>query len=137
MMGVPLKPCSSSVWRMAPTRPSIMSDGRDNVGAGLGMGKGHVRQQGQRFVVLDGAIVNHAAMAVAGVFAQADIGDDQHSGVASLMRRIACWIMPWRSYASEPTSSFSFGNAKEQHGRNAEARDALHFTAQMLQRPLA
>ena len=46
-----------------------MSDGRDHISPGLGMGEGHLGQKFQGRVVVHLAVVDHAAVAVAGVAA--------------------------------------------------------------------
>ena len=51
--------------------------GRDDVGAGFGMGERHLGQHLQGEVVVDVAVLDDAAVTVAGVFAEADVGDDE------------------------------------------------------------
>ena len=79
-------PSSSSWWRIVPTRPSIMSLGRDRVGAGLGVGDRGFRQQLDGDVVVDLAVADEAAVAVRGVLAEADVGDHGQVGVGLLQR---------------------------------------------------
>src|ERR1700683_72864 len=50
---------------------------RDDVGASARVGQGFARKELQRFIVEDFTVANHATMAMAGVFAHADVGDDQ------------------------------------------------------------
>ena len=46
------------------------------------MGNGNLSQQRQGFIVVDGAaVLQHAAMTVFGVFAQANVGNDNQLGV--------------------------------------------------------
>ncbi len=87
-----------------------MSLGRDDVGAGLGVADGRARQQLERRVVRDLAVLEHAAVAVAGVLAEADVGDQHELGVPrARSARSARWTMPSSSQAPEPSSSFSSG----------------------------
>ena len=51
--------------------------GRDHVGAGPRVHDGHARQQLERGVVEDLLALDHAAVAVRRVLAQADVGDDE------------------------------------------------------------
>ena len=73
-MGVSAKPAVSRARRMAPTRPSIMSEGAIDVGAGARVGNGHPRQE------LEGGVVPHllslhdTAVPVGGVLAEAHVG---------------------------------------------------------------
>ncbi len=46
-----------------------------HVGSGLGVGQGRAGQQVQGGVVIDDLFFHHAAVAVIGVLAQADVGD--------------------------------------------------------------
>ena len=50
---------------------------RDDVGSGLDVRDGRAREQLERRVVVDLSVVDHAAVAVRRVFAQADVGDQQ------------------------------------------------------------
>ena len=52
--------------------------GRSNhVSTGLSVGNSNLSQQRQSFIVVDGAaVLQHAAMTMLGVFAQADVGND-------------------------------------------------------------
>ena len=60
---------------------------RDRVGARLGLGDRGAREQLERLVVVDDAVgAQHAAVAVRGVLAQAEVGDDQQVRVGGLDR---------------------------------------------------
>ena len=60
---------------------------RDGVGARLGLRDGGARQQLERQVVVDDAVgAQHAAVAVRGVLAQAQVGDDEQVRVGGLDR---------------------------------------------------
>lgn len=51
--------------------------GSNHVSTGLSVGYGNLSQQRQSFIVVDGAaVLQHAAMTMLGVFAQADVGND-------------------------------------------------------------
>ena len=60
--------------------------GRDHVRAGLHVRDRGARQQLQRGIVADGAVLHHAAVAVARVLAQAHVGDHQQIRDAVLHR---------------------------------------------------
>ena len=68
----------------------------DDVGAGLGVGDGGAGEQRQRGVVVDLAgRRDDAAVAVRGVLAEADVGDDDEAGGgAASASRTARWTMP-------------------------------------------
>ena len=60
---------------------------RDGVGAGLGLGDRRAGEQLERLVVVDDAVgAQHAAVAVRGVLAQAEVGDDQQVRMGGLDR---------------------------------------------------
>ena len=63
-----------------------MSLGRDDVGAGLGVGDRRLREQLDRDVVVDLAVADEAAVAVRRVLAQADVGDHGQVRVRLLQR---------------------------------------------------
>ena len=68
--------------------------GSDDVGPGLGVADGLLAEQLERGVVVDihpaGVVVDHAAVAVIGVFAEADVGDDEQvrRGVLRRLHRL-------------------------------------------------
>src|SRR5438067_2463645 len=59
---------------------------RHHVGAGLDVRDGGAREQVEGRIVLDGAVLDHAAVAVARVLAQADVGDHEQVGHRVLHR---------------------------------------------------
>ena len=69
---------------MAPTRPSIMSDGRDHVRPRLGLSDRHRGQQGQCLVVVDPPVDHHAVVAVGRVGVEGHVGDHQEVGQLGL-----------------------------------------------------
>ena len=76
MIGRSLKPSASSCARSAPTRPSIMSLGATTSAPARACETAVLGEQLERGVVVDAAVVaHHAAVAVAGVLAEADVGD--------------------------------------------------------------
>ena len=83
---------------------------RDDVGAGGGVRERGARQLLDRRVVDDLLAVEDAAVAVRGVLAQADVGDDD-AGPARrvLSARTAVWTGPSGSAAPLPAASFVSG----------------------------
>ena len=65
---------------MAPTRPSIMSDGATTWAPASACDDRGSHQPLDRRIVEDALAVEHAAVAVLGVLAQADVGDDDQIG---------------------------------------------------------
>ena len=80
MIGVSVKPLPSRAFRIAPTRPSIMSLGAMMSAPACGVRDGFLDEQFERLVVVDITVLDNAAMAVRGVFAKANVGDDEISG---------------------------------------------------------
>ena len=70
------KPASSRPARMAPTRPSIMSDGAMMSAPASAWSTAWRDQQRDRLVVEDPLAVHQAVMAVAGVGVERHVGDD-------------------------------------------------------------
>ena len=87
MIGVSDRPWSSSAARSAPTRPSIMSLGA-TASAPASAWETAVRASSSSVgVVVDHAVrPQHAAVAVARVLAQAQVGDHQQVGMGGLDR---------------------------------------------------
>ena len=67
---------SSSFARMAATRPSIMSEGATMSAPARAWERACSARIAKRGVVGDFTVFDHAAVAVVGVFAEADVGDD-------------------------------------------------------------
>ena len=65
---------------MAATRPSIMSEGATMSAPARAWETRRLRQPFQRGVVIHVVVLDEAAVAVAGVFAVADVGHDQQVG---------------------------------------------------------
>src|SRR3989304_4119888 len=120
-MGVCWKPLTSSAWRMAATRPSIMSEGATMSAparAGLGLG-----QQLERRVVGDLAVFDLAAVAVTGVLAETNVGDDQQPGdflLHCLHRALDDAVL---GVGARRDFVFRFGDAEEDDGGKAQALD--------------
>ena len=86
MIGVSLKPSSSSAARIAPTRPSIMSLGA-TMSAPARACETAVCAISSTLVVVDGAVgAQQPAVAVVGVLAEADVGDHEQIGMRVLDR---------------------------------------------------
>ena len=80
---------------MAATRPSIMSEGATTSAPGPGVGDGHAGQQVQGGVVAHvRRLGDHAAVAVGGVLAEADVGDHEQVAASARMARTACCTTP-------------------------------------------
>ena len=73
-------PRASSAARIAPTRPSIMSDGATMCAPASACETRRLHQPFDRRVVEDALAVEQAAVAVRRVFAEADVGDDEQTG---------------------------------------------------------
>ena len=90
------------------------------------MGKRFLGKQFKRGVVLDRAVLDHAAMAVAGILAEADVGDDRqvrHLVLDGLDRVLHNALV---GVALAADLILMLGNAEEDDRGNAEA---LHFLA--------
>ena len=89
------KPSASSAWRIAATRPSIMSEGATMSAPARACETAVAASHFERGVVIHVAVDDLAAMAVAGVFAIADVGHDQQvRRFRCLMARMARCTMP-------------------------------------------
>src|SRR5450755_1091752 len=110
--------------------------GRNDIRASFDVREGHVAQQLQCFVVLHIAVLDDAAMPVAGVFTQANVGDDQRIRCLGLQTPDRLLDDALLGVCLRAYLVLLVGDAKEQYGWNAQARDALRFTPQVLQRPL-
>ena len=71
---------------MAPTRPSIMSDGRDHVAAGFGLHQRLAHQHRDRLVVEDPAVLDQPVMAVTGEGIERDVAEHAEAGELLLDR---------------------------------------------------
>ena len=76
MITVSVNPSSSSAPRMAATRPSIMSEGATMSAPASACADRHLGKQLEGDVVVDLAVLDHAAVAMVRILAQADVGDD-------------------------------------------------------------
>ena len=90
-----------------PGRPSCRTAQRYRRRLGV---HGDACEQLQRRVVHDLAVLYDAAVAVVGVLAQADVGDDEQLGKARAARGRRLCTAASSSQASEPRSSFSRGS---------------------------
>jgi hypothetical protein len=106
-----------------------MSLGATNVGSGAGQADGGLGKQVKSGVVLDFEAVagfeDDAAVAVAGVLAEADVGDeDQLFDAASvcLSARRPCWTMPFVVIGAGATLVLGLRQAEEEQAAEAQAR---------------
>ena len=77
-------PPASSAWRIAPTRPSIMSDGAMMSQPAFACTSACLHQQLDRLVVEDDLAVHHPVVAVARIGVERDVGDEpdlRHRGL--------------------------------------------------------
>ena len=93
---------------------------RDQVSAGVGVGDGSLRQQRQRGVVVYLAPVQHAAVAVRGVLAQADVGrqNKADAGVADAAQR--AWHRPLGIGCSTPNRVLRIGDSEQEHAADTQ-----------------
>jgi hypothetical protein len=110
-MRVSCRPSASSASRIAPMRPSIMSDGAHDVGTRRRL---RARLLHER---LDGRVVQHVAggideavLSVRRVGIERDVGDDAEPGSAFLSARTARCTSPSAFQASRPSSLFAAGS---------------------------
>ena len=123
MIGVSLRPCSSSAARSAPTRPSIMSLGA-SASAPAAASDTAVRASSSSVRSLSTTpssrstpqwpwlVYSHRHRS----------GITSRSGFAALIARVASWTTPSSSHAPEPSSSFAAGQPEEHHRRDPERR---------------
>ena len=121
---------------MAATRPSIMSDGRHDVGPGLGVAHGHLGEQLEREVVDDLAVLHHAAVAVVHVLAQADVGDHDQLGHLVLDGADGELHDAFGVVGAAGRRVLVRGDAEQQDGRDAEPLDLAHLGQQVADREL-
>ena len=118
---VSAKPASSSAPRMAPTRPSIMSDGRDQVGAGPGVRDRHAAEQRQRRVVEHvrrRAPARRSGRGWCTAQRQTSVAMTS-SGATPRIARIASGTGPASSHAPEPSLVLGRRQAEQQHAADA------------------
>ena len=127
---------------MALTRPSIMSLGA-TISAPAWARLAAVRaEQIERGIVVDfeavAAFDNHAAVAVAGVFAKADVGDEDQlfggAGSADGAQRPCC-TMPFRPGAGA-LLILAFRQAEKQQATQAEAGGFFSFANRFIDREI-
>src|ERR1700683_1021835 len=122
MIATWLKPLLSSAVRIAPTRPSIMSDGATisaPARARARVRQRRARQQFERRVIVDVVATERAAMPVVGVLAHADVGDHGQSGHAFLdfADRALHFAVVVPCLAAHRV--LAFGNSKQDYGGDA------------------
>ena len=122
MIGVSERPCSSSAARSAPTRPSIMSLGRDDVGAGARPARrrcGRAARASRRCRRRRPArstpqwpwlVYSHRQRSVI----------TSRSGCAALIARVASWIDALVVPRAGALLVLGGGQPEQQHGRDAE-----------------
>jgi len=99
------KPAASRPARIAPTRPSIMSDGAMNVASGFGLDQRLAHQDSDGLVVENDAIAQQAIVAVAGIGIERHIAEHADIRTSFLMARIALQTRFSALSASEPVWS--------------------------------
>jgi hypothetical protein len=127
-MGVCLQPAASRARRMAATRPSIMSLGATTSAPALARLTAVRASRSREGIVVHGPAVagfdDHAAVAVAGVLAEADVGDEDQlfgggrgfEGAQALLHDAV--LVP----CAGALLVLGFGQAEEQQAAEAEAR---------------
>ena len=86
----------------------------DDVRAGLGVADGRAREQLERRVVVDLAVVERRRSGRATVYSQrqTSVSSDELREARAAARAARCWTTPSSSQAPEPSSSFSSGIPK-------------------------
>ena len=123
MIGVSLRPCSSSAARSAPTRPSIMSLGA-SASAPAAACETAVRASSSSVASLSTTPSSRSTPQWPWlVYSQRQRSViTSRSGCAALIARVASWTTPSSSQAPEPSSSFAAGQPEEHHRGDAERR---------------
>ena len=138
-MGVSVKPCRSSACRIAATRPSIISLGATTsapASAWLNGGAGQQRQC--RIIVHSPALVppDDAAMAVAHVFAQADICKHQQFGQFLLQQPRRLLHDAVGRISARSLFILPFGNPEQNHPRHPRRLRRRRFPDHLVRRQL-
>ena len=101
------------------------------------MADGRLGQQGQRGIIEHRAVGHqHAAVAVAHVFAEADVGDDDELGPALLEAAHGLLHNAVLGVGRAGFFIFFSRNAEEQHGHQARVHGLFHLLFQFSQREL-
>ena len=105
---------SSRRWRIAATRPSIMSEGATISAPARACESAASASSTRLGIIQHFAIVDHAAMAVAGVFAEADVGNYQQIelGFANGFNRALHRALRRRSFRGEFVFMFRQGQTE-------------------------
>ena len=102
--------------------------GSDDVGTGARVRDGLLGKDFERGIVGHFAVFDDAAMAVVGVFAQANIGDDQTDfSLALRMASMARCTTPSAAMRAGAARIFLLGQPEQNHARNAERFDFAAF----------
>ena len=140
MMPVWSKPSASSASRIAPMRPSIMSLGATMIRAGRSMRERRLREKFDRLIVQDMEMFaihsRHAAMAVAHVFAETDIGDHDQLRTFRFDRADRFLNDSVLRVGAARLLIFFCWNTEEQHGLKPEIAGALRFVGYFFRREL-
>ena len=114
--------------------------GRHHVGTGPRVAEGLTGDQLQRGVVVDvrasGALVHHAAMPVIGVFAKADVGDQEQVRRRFLGCAQRLLHDPLIAGRIAAVSVLGVGNAEQDHAPQAQFGRFLDFAIQLIGRKL-
>ena len=100
------------------------------------MRQGFRGQQLEGFVVVDVAVLDHSTVAVVGVFAHADIGDDGEFGHLFLDGADRALNDAMVAVGVLADRILGFGNAEQDHCGDAELMDFLRFGNDVLNRLL-
>ena len=79
-MGRFRNPLESRAWRKRAYLPVQHGGGRNHVRASLRVGKAGLDQQFQGCFIVEVVVLEHSAMAVGRVLAEANVGDDEQPG---------------------------------------------------------
>ena len=125
------KPRSSSAWRIAPTRPSIMSDGATMSAPAAACDTAARTSCSTVGSFAISSSIDDAAVAVVGVLAQADVGDDEHVRHLALDRADRRLHRRLRIVGRRADVVLVIGQAEQQHaaGRRRPAAAATSLTA--------
>ena len=106
--------------------------GSHDVGAGPGLADRNFAQQGQRLVVEDLVSVDQAAVSVAGILAETEVGD--HNDLRGLFYP-GCSLLDYASgiVSARPDLVFFGRQTEEDHRRHAQIFQDLRLFGQALQ----
>ena len=110
---------------------------RDGVGAGFDVADGRPREQLERLVVRDLAVADHAAVAVRGVLAEADVGDEDELRVLGAHRPQRPLDDPVLVPGARALVVLLLGHAEEEQRLAAERGELARLGDEILDREAA